>query len=142
LRRLFIVFNLTYQGNHMSITSASQDTSKFADKVADSAEHAIAATQHAANGALDNLSGKVQGIRNQAGPLIANVTGQATELLQSGRDAVRHASHQVTDAALHARDGAASYVKEEPVKALLIAAATGAALMALVSMMSHSRRSH
>lgn len=124
----------------MSAIQPSQDTSKFADKLAGSAEHAIQATQHAANGALDSLSGTVQGFRNQAGPLLANVTSQASELLQSGKDVVRRASHQVTDTAQHARDGAVSYVKEEPVKALLIAAATGAALMALVSMMSHSRR--
>ncbi len=125
----------------MSITPANQNSSRLADQIADSAEHAIQATQQATNSALDSLSGSVQGIRNQAGPLLANVTGQANQLLQSGKDAVRTASHQVTDAALNARDGAVSYVKEEPVKALLIAAATGAALMALVSMMSHSRHS-
>ncbi len=123
----------------MSIVNPSLETSKFADKMASSAEHAIQATQQAANGALDSLSGSVQGLRNQAGPLLANVSGQANALLNTGRDAVRNASHQVSDAALHARDGAVSYVREEPVKALLIAAATGAALMALVSMMSHSR---
>lgn len=124
----------------MSIVNPSLENPTFTDKMANTAEHAIQATQHAANGALDSLSGSVQGIRNQAGPLLANVTGQANALLHSGRDAVRNATHQVTDAAAHARDGAVSYVKEEPVKALLIAAATGAALMALVSMMSHSRR--
>lgn len=123
----------------MSIVNPSQETSKFADKMASSAEHAIQATQHATNGALDSLSGSVQGLRNQAGPLLANVSEQASALLNTGRDAVRNASHQVTDAALHARDGAVSYVREEPVKALLIAAATGAALMALVNMMNHSR---
>lgn len=126
----------------MITSNPSQETSRFADKLADKADHAIQSTQHAANGALDSLSSSVQGIRNQAGPMLANVAGQANDLIQSGRDVVRTASHQVTDAALKARDGTVSYVKEEPVKAMLIAAATGAALMALISMMSGSHRRH
>ena len=40
---------------------------------------------------------------------------------------------------MHASDATVNYIKEEPVKSILVAAATGAALMALVSMMSRSR---
>jgi ElaB/YqjD/DUF883 family membrane-anchored ribosome-binding protein len=115
------------------------ENTTLTDAIADSAEHALSAAQSTTNAALESLSGNVQDVRQYAAPIIANVQGQARDLLQSGRDAVRHTSHQVSDAARHARDGTVSYVKEEPVKAMLIAAATGAALMALVSMVSHSR---
>lgn len=116
----------------------SPGSSPLTDKFADSAQHALSAAQSTANNALDGLSGNVQEMRNYAGPLIANAQSHAHDLLQSGRDSVRNASHQLTDAARHARDGTVSYVKEEPVKSMLIAAATGAALMALVGMMSRS----
>ncbi len=109
------------------------------DKIADSAVHTLAAAQATANSAMDSLAGNVQDMRSQVAPFVASVEGQARDLLQSGRDAVRHTSHQVGDAARQMRDGTVSYVKEEPVKAMLVAAATGAALMALVSMVSHSR---
>ena len=120
-------------------TKTSPNTTALTDKIADSAQHALSAAQHTANAALDSVSGNVQDMRNYAAPILANAEGQVRDMLQNGRDAVRNTSHQVSDAARHARDGTVSYVKEEPVKAMLIAAATGAALMALVSMVSHSR---
>lgn len=39
----------------------------------------------------------------------------------------------------HASDTTVNYIREEPVKAVLMAAATGAALMALVSLVARSR---
>lgn len=113
--------------------------SSLTDKIADSAERALSSAQTTANATLDGLAGNVQEMRNYAAPIVARAEGQARDLLHSGQEAMRNASHQVTDVVRHARDGTVSYVKEEPVKAMLIAAATGAALMALVSMVSHSR---
>jgi hypothetical protein len=39
----------------------------------------------------------------------------------------------------HASDNTVHYIQHEPVKAVLLAAVTGAALMALVSLISRSR---
>lgn len=118
----------------------TQQSNGIADQVATSAGRAIEATQQAANGALDSLADSVIQLRNQAAPLINRATGQANALWASGVDGVRHTSQQLTDTALRARDGTVNYVKDEPVKAILIAAATGAALMALASMLGHSQR--
>ena len=43
-------------------------------------------------------------------------------------------AEQLRDRAHRASDGTVNYIKDEPVKAVLIAAATGAALMALVAL--------
>jgi len=48
---------------------------------------------------------------------------------------VRERAHTIGDATTR-------YVREEPVKAVLIAAATGAALMALLSLVNSARRDH
>ena len=100
----------------------------LADRAAQSADHAIKSTQRVANDALDGLAGTVEDMRQQA-----------TALAQRGMDSVRDTSQQLRDRARRASDSTVNYIKDEPLKAILIAAATGAALMALVSLMSRSR---
>ncbi len=109
----------------MSNSPAPLSNNGIASQLIEGAEHALATTQQAAGKALDSAGHR------------------AGDLLHSGLEVARTKSLQLTDAATHAaaqaRDGAVRYVKDEPVKAMLIAAATGAALMALVSLVGHSR---
>lgn len=115
-----------------------QDAAKVADTAADSASSAIRSTQSAANAALDKLSEKVEDVRSQASPAITKLTGQAEAAARRGVEVVKDTSAQLRDKAVTASDATVGYIKDEPVKAMLIAAATGAALMALMSMMSRS----
>jgi ElaB/YqjD/DUF883 family membrane-anchored ribosome-binding protein len=96
------------------------------DKGTQSAEDAVKGTQNLANGAMDSLQGAMQDMRRQAAPLI---------------DRVLDSSHQLRVKATHASEDTVNYIKDEPVKSMLIAAATGAALMALISLFS-SHRNH
>jgi ElaB/YqjD/DUF883 family membrane-anchored ribosome-binding protein len=123
----------------MLIDQVTESHNNLADQAAHSADQAIRSTQRVANQALDGLAGSVQDLRQQAAPLLNRATEQASVLAQRGVDAVRQGSRQVRDQALRASDGTLHYVREEPVKAMLIAAATGAALMALVSGWKGSR---
>jgi len=63
---------------------------------------------------------------------------QASALAQRGVDAMRDRSQQVREQALRASDNTLNYIKDEPVKAVLIAAVTGAALMALIGLLRKS----
>jgi len=74
-----------------------------------------------------------------AKPLIDRAAAQADALAQRGLEAVRDGSQRLRDGARHASEGTVHYIQAEPLKAVLIAAATGAALMALVSLASRSR---
>lgn len=121
-----------------ALTEPNQ-SNRLADQAAQSADNAIKATQRVANQALDGLADTVQDLRQQAAPLLNRSAEQAGALAQRSVDAVRDGTQQLRDKALRASDNTINYVKEEPVKAMLIAAATGAALMALVSLMSGSR---
>ena len=56
-----------------------------------------------------------------------------------GMEAVRDTSQQLRERALQAQDMTVAYVKDEPIKAMLIAAATGALLMGIISMLGRSR---
>lgn len=64
---------------------------------------------------------------------------QAMDAAQRGISAVRSGSQHMLDRAHHASDSTVSYIRHEPVKSMLIAAATGAALMALVGLMTRPR---
>ncbi|MDP2004246.1 MAG: hypothetical protein Q8K45_01110 [Rubrivivax sp.] len=106
------------------------------DQAAAAANNGINATQHA----LDGLAGSVKSLRDQASPRLDGAKEQAGAMLHRGMDALRDGSHQVRAKAHQASESTTHYIQAEPVKAVLIAAAAGAALMALVSLMTRSRR--
>ena len=91
---------------------------------AQSAEDTVNQSQNLANSAVDGLQGAMQDMRRQAAPLL---------------DSVRDGSHQLSAKAAQASDDTVNYIKHEPVKSMLIAAATGAALMALISLFASRR---
>lgn len=111
----------------------------YADQAAQSAENAIKSTQRMANDALEGLSEKVQDVRSQATPAINRLATQAEDAARRGIAAVKESTQQLREKAVHATDTTAAYIKDDPIKAMLIAAATGAALMALISLMGRSR---
>lgn len=113
-------------------------SSALVDQAALSADNAIRSTQRAANNTLNGLAGTVQDMRQQVTPMINRATAQASALAQRGMDAVRDTSQQVRERALRVGDGTVGYIRDEPVKSVLIAAATGAVLVALVSLMGRS----
>lgn len=95
-------------------TSLQNSTTNLADRLALSADSAIHNTQYATNKAFDKLSGGIESLRGRAGPLVDKVSLKA----ESGKH----------------------YIEAQPMKSLLIAAATGAVLAGLLSWMGRSRR--
>ena len=91
-----------------------------AERVVQKAEVALENAQRAASGALDG----------------------AAHALDQGLGYVREASHQLRDRSQRASQGAATAIRHDPVKSVLIAAATGAALMALVSLLTRRHSDH
>lgn len=109
------------------------------DQATGKADQAIRSTQRMANDALDGLSDSVHSASSRVSPLINRATEQATAFAQKSVDAMRQTSQQLRDKAMQASDTTASYIRNDPIKSVLIAAATGAALMALVSLVTRSR---
>ncbi len=106
----------------------------FADGAAHGAEEAVKATQRLASEALDSLSDSVQSLRDQAAPLLHRASDDAHTLTQRSLDALRDSVRELRHQARHASDNTADYIKHEPLKAILFAAATGAALAALIGL--------
>ncbi|MDB6101649.1 MAG: hypothetical protein JWO52_1648 [Gammaproteobacteria bacterium] len=78
---------------------------------------------------------RTNNLANQAAPS-ANDAGT---LAERGADAVRARVRQARDNAQRASRSASKYIKNGPIKSLVIAAAVGAALMAVVSLVVRQR---
>ena len=85
-------------------------THNLIDQAAHSADAAIQGTQRLANQAAEGVSHSLQAAGKQ----------------------VRNGAHQVSDRTV-------SYLRDEPVKSMFIAAATGAAIVALASLFNRPR---
>jgi len=123
----------------MNDTQLSDQRNNLVDQAAQATDHAIRATQRVANDALDGLAGSVQGVRHDVAPMLDRAGERASALAQRGVSALRETSRDMRDGAVRVGDRTALYVKDEPLKAILIAAASGAALMALVGLLTRSR---
>lgn len=89
------------------------DSGNIVDRAAQSADKALEATRRSASSAIDSVADKVHAVRDRASPALDRLTAPLDSVV--------------------ARTHAA------PVQSLLVAAAAGAALMALASLLRSSR---
>lgn len=123
-----------------STTHAADQATRLADQAAERANDAIRSTRQMSDRGLDRLASQVDDLHDRATPLLSRLSGQAETVVRRGAGAMRDASHQVRERALRASDQTVGYVRDAPVKSMLIAAAAGAMLMAVVGFLSRSRR--
>jgi ElaB/YqjD/DUF883 family membrane-anchored ribosome-binding protein len=86
----------------------------------------------------------LQAMADEVGRCAQEAVDAAQQESQAAMDAVQestqHLKHQVNEFSDHVSRRATQYVKEDPLKSLMIAAASGAALMAVLSYLTRSRR--
>lgn len=109
------------------------------DHAGTAAEQAIHASEALAQQALNGLAGSAQDLRDQAAPLLHRAADRASSIAHQTVDTLRDQSLRLRDQAARAGENTTHYIRAEPVKSVLVAAAAGAALMALVSLLSRSR---
>jgi ElaB/YqjD/DUF883 family membrane-anchored ribosome-binding protein len=126
------------EGTPMIPQKPIEQVTALTEQAARSAEEAIKSTQRAADEALQSLAHTMENIRHQTAPWLKHANNEMGSLAQRGMASVQETSKLVQDQALKARQSAEHYITNDPVKALLIAAASGAALMALISLASRS----
>jgi ElaB/YqjD/DUF883 family membrane-anchored ribosome-binding protein len=115
-----------------SSNNFAKTSQAIANKAADKVQAGIADTQHAAKEAGSSLSAKVDELRSDAAPVLKEAVGRAQAM---GKQSIS----AVGDAASNATDTIIAYTRDNPVQALMIAAASGALLMALIQMRIPSR---
>jgi ElaB/YqjD/DUF883 family membrane-anchored ribosome-binding protein len=116
-------------------SSSALSSTRVADQAAQGADDTIRATQRVANDTLDRLSEKVHETHDH----VARLAERAEDLMHRSSAALRESGERVRETALRASDRTVGYIRDEPVKAVLIAAAAGAAMLALANLISRSR---
>lgn len=111
----------------------------LAGKAADKVQGGIRDAQNAAKDAGTTLSNKVDDLRSDAAPALTKLVGRAQSMGKQGVDNISDMASQARDAASNASDSIVAYTKENPVKALTIAAASGALLYAAIKALTPSR---
>jgi len=112
--------------------------SNLADRSLVSTDQAIRSTQRMANDAFDDMAATAHDLRERAAPVVERAAERASAVIHHGVDAVRERGNQLSDSAHRVADGTRSWVREEPVRSLLIAAAAGAVVMALLTAMGRT----
>ena len=110
-----------------------------ADKAAEKVQGGIKDAQQAVNTTGAALSNKVEELRSSTGPVINRVAGQAQDIARQGIDAGARVARQAREQASQASDSVIAFTKENPAKALMIAAASGALLITLIRALTPSR---
>lgn len=85
------------------------------------------------------LSNKADDVRDNAAPMIRKVAARTREFGRQSADAAGDFADSVRDAFSSASESVVTYTKENPVKALMIAAASGALLLALTKAIQSAR---
>lgn len=121
------------------IKPVAQQGQAAVDKAASATKDAIGSTQQAADRTMNKVSDKIDEARGQIAPTVDKMSDMANSAMTKARETWQDASGQVKEQAKKASEMATLYAKDEPIKAMLIAAATGALLMGLLTMMARSR---
>jgi len=93
-------------------------------------------TEHTASETISQLTAAAQESAHDAG---RRLNRAADELAHRSMEAMRGGGRQLRERARHASDQASTYVRDEPGKSLLMAAAAGALLVLVVGLLGRSR---
>lgn len=109
------------------------------DKAADKAQSGYRVAQDSAKSAGNILSNKLEDVRSEAGTVVSRGSKQVRSMGKQGLDAISDIASQARDVASNASESIVVYTKKNPVKALVIAAASGALLYAAIKALSPAR---
>jgi len=115
----------------MSETTLSTATATSSEQF-NRAAAALKAAERDAHAAIDSAVDGLATAYGEAKPLLSRVSQRARDVASDGYDAARERAAALRDRGQQAVESTRGYVQDEPIKSLLIAAAVGAAVIALV----------
>lgn len=92
----------------------------------------LKAAQRDAQTAIDSAVDGLSSAYGEAKPLLSRMNQRAREMAHDGYDSARERAAALRERSQQAVESTRGYVQDEPIKSLLIAAAVGAAVIALV----------
>jgi ElaB/YqjD/DUF883 family membrane-anchored ribosome-binding protein len=116
----------------MNIKTASQ----LADEAGKTANDAIESTRAYAQNAVNAAGEKVRDLRREAEPTVEQIAARVQQAVQRGLDAASTTSARAQRRLEQAADVTGKYISDQPMRSVLIAAAAGAAITALIVLAS------
>jgi ElaB/YqjD/DUF883 family membrane-anchored ribosome-binding protein len=125
---------MTSQNARESIDQLAANTAKAADRAIESGREAGARAVEAAHEGVSTLREKIPSV-------LGEKAAEVERLARAGIERARASCSRAREHVDAAGQRTVAYVREEPVKAVLIAAASGAVLAGAISLLTRSRRS-
>lgn len=119
---------------------ADQLTRQLSDKVMQSAHEAVESTRDLAHHALDSADSAVRQARGRIDPAIHEFANSAQRLANRGIDLASQTGVRAQQSLRHCAAATERYVADQPIRAILIAAAAGAVIAALALATTRKRR--
>ena len=120
------------------LQSMGTQSKETVDLAAAKARDALNSAGKTADQAIDKVADKVDDARDSASTALEKAAGKVNNVANESKDRFGAASRQVRAELSAYSDRMADYAQNEPVKAMLIAAAAGAIVMSLVSLLMRS----
>lgn len=114
--------------------------SQLADDARQTANDAIDTTRAYAQNAVNAAGEKVRDLKRDAEPTVEQIAARVQQAVQRGLDAASTTSARAQRRIEQAADVTGKYISDQPVRSVLVAAAAGAAITALIVLASRRTR--
>ena len=120
--------------------NTTKTPSQLADDARQTANDAIDTTRTYAQNAVNAAGEKVRDLRRDVEPTVEQLAARVQQAVQRGLDAASTTSARAQRRLEQAADVTGRYIADQPVRSVLIAAAAGAAITALIVLASRRSR--
>lgn len=110
-----------------------------ASQVGDALNSAEGMAKHATSSAADQVNQSLHALVQEVSPKLTSMAERVAQMSRQGMSAVHNGQHQINESLHDAKDSTVGYIRHEPVKSVLIAAALGATLVTLFNLLSRSK---
>ena len=120
-------------------TNTAKTASQLADDARQTANEAIDSTRAYAQNAVNAAGEKVRDMKRDFEPSVEQLAARVQHAVQRGLDAASSTSARAQRNIEKAADVTGRYISDQPVRSVLVAAAAGAAITALIVLASRRR---
>jgi len=114
------------------MNASPKSAAELADEIRQTANDAVESTRTYAQNAVNAAGEKVRDLRRDAEPTMEQIAARVQQAVQRGLDSATKTSARAQRRIEEAADVTGRYIADQPVRAVLLAAAAGAAITALI----------
>ncbi|MBO9643174.1 MULTISPECIES: hypothetical protein [Pseudacidovorax] len=118
------------------MNSTAKTPSQLADELRGAAQDAAESTRTYAKNAVDATGQKVRQLRGEVEPTVEQIASRVQQAVQRGLEAASKTTSRAQERFGEAATVTTRYIADQPVRSVLIAAAAGAAITALIVLAS------